>query len=259
MAATTAEWDYSIEDAQDDTGVDDNNVVGSQDEIWRYIDNIPPESLGFDGWFDQEMATLSNSVDLSWSKFPTKPRPYDSRPSSVPAQHPIRAIAKVLQEAARNSTVRIYCYALSDPFALDLLIHHGRDKTVKIILQPCERSKNRIKELLQRFEKVNSYDVFYARVQIRIANLNSPSCTRYTSIMHDNRLMTEQHCLYGSYNLTPVARCANWEAIALTNTLQREIDEFETEWSSLHGRAMEEVFPGFYPETFTVPKRRRVK
>ena len=212
--------------------------------------------MGF-GWFDKEMATLSNSVDLSLSTFSTKPRPYDKRPSSVPAQHPIRAIARVLQEAPRNSTVRIYCYALSDPFALDLLIHHGGDKTVKIIMQPCERSKNRIKEMLKRFEKVNSYDVFYARVQIRIANLNSPACTRYTS-MHDNRLMTEQHCLYGSYNLTPVARCANWEAIALTNTLQREIDEFETAWSSLLGREMEEVFPDFYPETFTVPKRRRV-
>ena len=252
--ATTAEWDYSIEDAKDDTGVDCNNVVGGEEEqIWQYIDN--QERLD---WFDKEMATLSRFVDLSLSKFSTKPRPYDRPPSNVPANHPIRAIAKVLEEAPRNSTVRIYCNALSDPFALDLIIHHGGDKTVKIIMHPCERSKNRIKEMLKRFEKVNSYDVFYARVQIRIANLNSPGCTGYTSSMHDRRLMTEQQCLYGSCNLTPVARCANWEAIALTNTLQREIEEFEAEWSSLVGRAIEEVFPDFYPETFTVPKRRRV-
>ena len=254
--ASTVEYDYSIEDAQDDTGVDDNNIVGDEEEVWEYINN-PQQSLGF-GWFDKEMATLSNSVDLSLSKFSTKPRPYDRRPENVPEQHPIRAIAKVLQEAPQNSTVRIYCYALSDPFALDLLIHHGGNKTIKIIMQPCERSKNRIKEFLKRFEMINSYDVFYARVEIRIANINSPGCTRYTS-MHDKRLMTHQHCLYGSYNLTPVARCANWEAMTLTDTSQQEIDAFEIEWNNLIGRAIQDIYPDFYPQTFTVPKRRRMK
>lgn len=148
--ATTVEWDYSIEDVKDDTGVDDINIVGNEEEVWQYIDNIPPENLGF-GWFDNEMATLSDSVDLSLPKFSTKPRPYDRRPANVPAQHPIRAIAKVLQEAPRNSTVRIYCFALSDPFALDLLIHHGGDKTVKkyyATLRPFQESYQRV------FEKV---------------------------------------------------------------------------------------------------------
>ena len=46
--ATTAEWDYNIEDAQDDTGVDDNNVVGSEEEIWQYINRqYPPGKFGF--------------------------------------------------------------------------------------------------------------------------------------------------------------------------------------------------------------------
>jgi hypothetical protein len=146
---------------------------------------------------------------------------------------------------------------LSGPFALDLIIHHGGDKTVKIILQPCERSVARIKEFLKRFERVNSYDVFYSRVELRIANTTTPGCTRYSS-MHDKRFMTTEHCLYGSYTLTPVARCDNWEALTLTDTLQQEIDAFDAHWEILRGREIEEIYPNFYPETFTVPKRRRI-
>jgi hypothetical protein len=173
------------------------------------------------------MASLRQSVDLSLRKFSSKPCHYDRRPADVPAQHPIRAIAQVLHQAPPNSTLRIYCYALLLPFALDLIIHHGGDKTVKIIMQPCERSVARIKEFLKRFEKVNSYDVFYSRVELRMANKTKPGCTRHSS-MHDTRLMTNEHCLYGSYNLTPEARCANWEAIALTETSQQESDAFDS-------------------------------
>jgi hypothetical protein len=152
------------------------------------------------GWFDNEMASLCQYVDLSLQKFSTSPCPYDRRPSDVPAQHPIRAIAKVLYQAPPNSTIRIYCYELSDPFALDLHIQHGGDKAVKIIIQPCERSVARIKAFLKRFERVNSYDIFYLRVELRIVNPAKPWCTRYSS-MHDKRLMTNNdHCLYGSYN-----------------------------------------------------------
>ena len=137
--------DYSIEDAKDDTGVDDNDIVGDDDEVWHYLDNIPEASLGY-GWFDNEMALLCQSVDLSTRKFTNSPRPYDKRPADVPAQHPIRAVAKVLDLAPPDSTIRIYCYALSDPFELDLFTHHGGDKTVKIIMQPCDRSVGRIKD-----------------------------------------------------------------------------------------------------------------
>ena len=253
--ATTTQYDYSIEDAKDDTGVDDKEIVGDDDEVWHYLDNIPEASLGY-GWFDNEMALLCQSIDLNSRKFTNSPRPYDKRPADVPAQHPIRAVAKVLDLAPPDSTIRIYCCALSDPFALDLFTHHGGDKTVKIIMQPCDRSVGRIKEFLKRFERVNSYDVFYSRVQLRIADTTQRGCTRYSS-MHDERLMTNKNCLVGSYNMTPVARCANWEAMALTETTQQEIDGFDALWETLRGREIENVYPSFYPDTFRVPKRRR--
>ena len=179
MTATSTQYDYSIEDAKDDTGVDDKDVVGDDDdEVRRYLDNIPEASLGYRyryGWFDNE---LCQSIDLNSRKFTNSPRPYDKRPADVPAQHPIRAAAKVLDLAPPDSTIRIYCYASSDPFALDLFTHHGEDKTVKIIMQPCDRSVVRIKEFLKRFERVNSYDVLYSRVQLRNADTTQRGCMR---------------------------------------------------------------------------------
>jgi hypothetical protein len=75
--------------------------------------------------------------------------------------------------------------------------------------------------------------------------------------MHDKTiLMTNEHCLYGSYSLTPVARCANWGLLTLTDTLQQEIDAFDAHWETLRGREIHEIYPNFYPETFTVPNRR---
>ena len=60
MTATSTQYDYSIEDAKDDTGVDDKDVVGDDDdEVRRYLDNIPEASLGYRyryGWFDNEMS-----------------------------------------------------------------------------------------------------------------------------------------------------------------------------------------------------------
>ena len=46
MAATATQYDYSIEDAKDDTGVvDDKDIAGDDDEVWHYnLDNIPSEA-----------------------------------------------------------------------------------------------------------------------------------------------------------------------------------------------------------------------
>lgn len=90
----------------------------------------------------------------------------------------------------------------------------------------------------------------------KIADTTQRGCTRYSS-MHDQRLMTNKNCLVGSYNMTPVARCSNWETITLTDTEQQEIDGFDALWETLRRREIENVYPSFYLETFRVPKRRR--
>lgn len=45
--AATIQWDYSIEDAKDDTGVDDNNIVGDEEEIWNTPTTSRRKEFGF--------------------------------------------------------------------------------------------------------------------------------------------------------------------------------------------------------------------
>jgi len=87
------------------------------------------------------MNDFHSPIDLGNTRctFCTTPRPdYDKSPLTVPTQHPLRAIAKVLNEAPMGSIVRFYAYSLTDPFVLDLFTHHGNDKTVNVIINPSD-------------------------------------------------------------------------------------------------------------------------
>jgi hypothetical protein len=46
--------------------------------------------------------------------------------------------------------------------------------------------------------------------------------------------------------------------MVLTDISQQEINDFDAHWGTLQGREIDQVYPSFYPETFTVPKRRRL-
>lgn len=113
-----------------------------------YYDSLTPEVLG-SGWFDQGLVNLHQGIDITSSRsFFASPRANDTQPSNIPARHPLRALAWVLAEAPVNSTVRIYCYMLTDPFAIKLLIHHGSNKTIQIILHTDIKNKSRLQEFL---------------------------------------------------------------------------------------------------------------
>jgi hypothetical protein len=102
----------------------------------EYYESIPTEEKGF-GWFDNRLGDFHTTVDLNtMATYHAEPRPYDRTPAAVPAQHPLRAIARVLHEAAIGSIVRICCFSLTDPFAIDMITHHGNYKTMNVILHP---------------------------------------------------------------------------------------------------------------------------
>lgn len=85
--------DYSKIDQED--GVDaEMDPVGPTE----YVDFVhaPADSQGL-GWFDRRNASLTAGVDLTQLDFyKTCPRMYDRDATQIPADHPIRAIAKVL-------------------------------------------------------------------------------------------------------------------------------------------------------------------
>eukprot|EP00523_Entomoneis_sp_CCMP467_P014642 CAMPEP_0168773982 /NCGR_PEP_ID=MMETSP0725-20121227/4758_1 /TAXON_ID=265536 /ORGANISM="Amphiprora sp., Strain CCMP467" /LENGTH=214 /DNA_ID=CAMNT_0008823559 /DNA_START=112 /DNA_END=754 /DNA_ORIENTATION=- len=64
--------------------------------------------------------------------------------------------------------------------------------------------------------------------------------------------MTTVHSVYGSYNLSCAARCANWESIRVSALQEEDIEFFDQHWDALEDRS----FPVLYPDTF--PSRFRI-
>jgi len=94
------------------------------DDVREYYDSLTPEVLG-SGWFGQRLNTLRHGINISPDRtFYGASRRRDSQPSDLPARHPLRALAWVLAQAPVNSTVRVYCYMLTHPVAIDILIRH---------------------------------------------------------------------------------------------------------------------------------------
>lgn len=131
------------------------------------------------------------------------------------------------------------------------------DKIMKVIIDPNQHTIKKIQQFLRVFERFISWDVFYLRMQVRVADTLSPPSSKYSS-MYDKRVITTDYCTYGSYNLSCAARFANHEAIAIVATERnREIDDFEALWSQLEHRKIDQVYSNFYPTEFRVPKHAR--
>ena len=124
---------------------DPGETMPDDSEIARtYYDSLTPDDLG-SGWFNRNLETLPTMVTVSnGARFRTSPRVYDDKTAaSIPADHPLRAIAKVLKDAPTGTVIRIYMFMLTDPFAIDMLI--------QLILHYDEEHKN--KNTLEDFSR----------------------------------------------------------------------------------------------------------
>ena len=108
---------------------------------------------GFD-CFDNRLRDFHSSIDLAaGSTFRMTPPSFDRNPATIPKRHPLRAIAKVLEEAPAGSIVRICAYSLTDPLTFDLIAHHGNDKTVNVIIHPIDYTAQQIKQFLEKHKR----------------------------------------------------------------------------------------------------------
>lgn len=221
------------------------------DDVRDYYDSLTPEVLG-SGWFDQRLQTLHRGIDITPGRsFFAAPRRRDAEPSDIPVRHPLRALAWVLAQAPVNSTVRVYCYMLTDPFAIDLLIHHGVDKSVLIILHPDNKNKSRLLGFFNDHGNV-ARRAFRDRLQVRIADT---SRYNYTS-MHDTSIITDGHCTFGSYNLSCPARYQSWESVYIADSEQSQVARFDQIWVSLAHRSIQTVYPNLAPPSPSRPSKR---
>lgn len=221
-------------------------------EVLAYYDSIPADDRGF-GWFDDRLRDFHSEVDLTAiSTFRSVPRSFDRNPTTVPIHHPLRAIARVMAEAPIGSIIRISACSLTDPLALDLITHHGNDKTVNVIVHPIDYTAQQIKQFLEKHQRFFSHRVFVSQVNVRLANVHGVGCSRYTQ-MHEKHILTSTHSVYGSYNLSCAARCANWESIRVSTTVEEEeIRAFDRRWDALEDRKLQDVYPGTFPPGFRI-------
>jgi hypothetical protein len=211
------------------------------------LDSLTPEVLG-SGWFDRRLENLHEGTDPDDHTFFTSPRAYDSSPTTVPLKHPLRAIARLLHDASPRSIVRVYAYMLTDYFCIDMLIHHGAGKDVRVVLHPDDKTYARLKEFFTFHGVLAHQRAFLNRVHVRIANSRGAASTKFTQ-MHDTSILTDNRCTFGSYNLTNPARCANWESLHLTTSrpVPAQEERFDALYDSLAGREIDVVDPGLFP------------
>ena len=212
------------------------------EDVRLYYESLTPDVIG-SGWFDQRLAVLHEGIDIAAGRsFFTSPRPRDQNPSDIPARHPLRALAWVLSQAPIGSTVRIYCYMLTDPLAIDLVIHHGSDKTIRIILHPDNKNRDRIQGFFSDHGRI-AMRAFRDRLQVRLANTNYH---RYTQ-MHDKSIITDNYCTFGSYNLSCPARYQSWESLYVADRDESQVQRFDVLWNALQNRNIQNVYTDLAP------------
>ena len=236
----------AVFDYEDNAGCADEFREG-EDACDDYVDELytelSPSKLGSGFYFRQLSELHEGTTVTAGSKFYCRPRPYDRLPSEIPQDHPLRSISYMLQNARTHSVVRVCAYMLTDPFAIDLLIHHAKSKTVKRILHPDQKSYDRIYDFLFRWHDEEEYggarDVMRNAMQVRVAQTTH---SRFTQ-MHMNTILTKSLLGSGSYNLSCPARCANWETFFFLNAENDDITRFDTMWDSLEGRELATICP----------------
>ena len=209
--------------------------------IQQYYASLTPDLRGL-GFFDTRLAKFHEGPNLPEDRhFYSAPKSLShlQNPSSTPRDHPLRAIAWILETAAQNSVVRVFCYSLTDPIAIDLLIHSGATREVRVILHPNEKSRRAMKEFVDQHGK----NAFLENMEIRLANLSGSPCESRLVQMHDKSIITENYTTYGSYNLSSFARVGNWESLYVTDTHPKCRDAFDGIWEALPERQVERLYP----------------
>ncbi|KAL3920395.1 MAG: hypothetical protein SGARI_006956, partial [Bacillariaceae sp.] len=218
-------------------------MLEGEKDAAEYVDSIyaslkasstPP----VDGWFIPDLANFHQGVDVfSTSRFFCEPREWDQAPSDVPVAHPLRAIADVLDKAPNRSLVRVWAYSLTDPYAIDMLTHHSKFKTMRVILHPDRYSVEQILKFCRNIPSSKEGDpiiLIKSLVQIRVAKMNAHHC-EYRSSMHRKAIITASKIVVGSYNLSCLARCKNAESVYVVDTTEADKNQFDATWKSLEG------------------------
>jgi phosphatidylserine/phosphatidylglycerophosphate/cardiolipin synthase-like enzyme len=219
------------------------------DEAVRAVENSlknasPKTKQKLTGWCIPQMTNYHDGVDISdGRRYFCQPREADQQPSDTPKDHPLRAIAAVMEAAPNESLIRVYAYSLTDPYFLDLIIHHCKAKPTHVILEPNELSINMIKRICSAFDAAKAGNSEPAKsilqstnIKFRVANCN----LHYPETsMHMKGIITDKWTILGSYNFSLDARCKNWEQLLCVHSQQVDTVWFDAIWGNLINREID--------------------
>lgn len=218
-----------------------------QPAVDAYYASLTSDLLG-DGFHDTRLSSFHEGTNLPHERvFYSTPRHSDElkRVVETPSDHPLRAIAWVLNDAPPDSKIRVFCYSLTDALAIDLLIHAGSHCQVQIILHPHGSSttrKNYTREAIDKFVDLHGKMTFLENMEIRLANLTGSNASNSFVTMHDKSIITTTYTTFGSYNLTNQARAGNWESLYVAPTSEKSISFFDNIWNSIPTRQIERFY-----------------
>ena len=120
MGDDSNESDREAEIAAENRSIERQTIVAERSfegDSLAFCDSVPADGRD-SGWFDDRLRDFYSSIHLSaGSTFRTTPRSFDWNPATIPKRHPLRAIAKVLEEAPAGSIVRM-CLFADGPFGI---------------------------------------------------------------------------------------------------------------------------------------------
>lgn len=230
-------------DAEDDESVDREDAALVDRQV-QYYETLGAQGLLGEGFFDANLRDFHQGVDLNQERtFSCSPRPLVNidRVGDTPTGHPLRAIAWILDDADRNSIIRVYCSRLTDLAAFDLLIYAGHNRDVRIILHPTQTNEIAIAKFFDSTGAMGR-GALLENLEIRLANLSGASCESSKVSMHRKSVITERYSTFGSYNLSAFGRVGNWEDLCVVNTTKTPVVKFDELWESLVTRPAEKFY-----------------
>ena len=240
-AELPSDWDEQWEEhnlkaaaAEERTSV--GHFVAGEDEIQAIYDSVAETGPGpvFLLPYVNLLLTDSNNAAVPGRRFECSPRARDDNASSVPEQHPLCAIVKVMDEAADDEVIRMYVYSITDPFVVDTIVHCTKSKNIRVILHPAMDSVDCFQKFCRKIPRgrdgTSPKHQLSNNVEFRAYNLKGLHCNEYTS-MNEKSIITASRTLVGSYNLSYHARIQNKESMYCLATAQEYIDAFDRDWA----------------------------
>jgi len=127
------------------------------------------DSITANGCFDTNLTTFHDRANIPERRtFYSSPRSLSEieRPVDAPDNHPLRAIAWMMNDAPAKSTIRVFAHMLTDLPAMDMLVHHGAREIVQVISQDSRKTRESLNEVFDLYGRVGKWA--FENVEVRL-------------------------------------------------------------------------------------------